>query len=116
MEIKVKKDIRKYEEEFFMGMNLRKTIFMVAMIALALVTGFCLRKYVSFEAISWLIPIILIPMFFIGFKTYQGLPFEKFFIVYVRHKFFEVKKLSFGNDKLKINIREGNKHGKKKEK
>lgn len=120
MEIKINKEIRKYEEEFFMGLNFRKAVCAVIAMAIGLVVGLGLRKYLSIETISWLIPMAVIPLFIIGFKSFQGLPFEKFLIVYVRHKFATAKKLTLGNDNynqiMREQIRRSEKNGKKKEK
>lgn len=106
MEIKINKEIRKYEEEFFMGLNLRKAACAVIAMALGLAVGLGLRKYLSIETISWVIPLAVIPLFIIGFKSFQGLPFERFVIVYVRHKFAIAKKLTLGNDNYNQLMRE----------
>lgn len=117
MEIKINKEIRKYEEEFFMGLNFRKAACAVLAVAAGLVIGLGFRKYLSLETISWLIPMAVIPLFIIGFKSFQGLPFEKFLLMYLKHRFVTARKLALGNDNYNQLMREqmrSEKHGKDK--
>jgi hypothetical protein len=78
MEIKVCKDIFKYKESIFMGLNLRQTICSAGSIAIA-VGLYCLTKnIIGKETASWLCIVGASPLAIAGFFSYNGLTVERF--------------------------------------
>ena len=54
MEVKMKKELRNYQESMFMGLNLRQCIFSLLAIAVAVGIYFGLGDYVGQEMTGWL--------------------------------------------------------------
>lgn len=100
MEIKINKEIRKYFEQFLLGMSLRNMIFLVAAAITALIVGFNCRGKVGSETLSWIITFVAVPFLLVGFVKIKGMSFEKFVLVYVRTKLMFPKKLTLRNDNI----------------
>lgn len=109
MEIKINKEIRNYNEQFFMGLSVRQIIFTTMGIAVALVIGFSLRGKVSSEALSWIIPVAVVPFFFFGFKKINGMNMEKFIAAWFKSTFLIPRKLVLREDNVYKILLEGDK-------
>lgn len=84
----IPKEITEYEEKIMFGMSLRKIIcFSIAIllgIATYLIVTFLFK--ISMDIASYIIIIEAVPFMAIGFIKIDGMNFEKYFLLYIRHK------------------------------
>lgn len=100
MEIKINKEIRNYYEAVFLGLPLRAVLFSAAGIVLSLIVGFSLRGKAGTETISWVITLIMLPCFLMGYKKINGMYLEKYLAALIRSEFLTPKKLTLGEDNI----------------
>lgn len=100
MEIKINKEIRNYYEAVFLGLPLRAVLFSAAGIILSLIVGFSLRGKVGTESISWIITVIMVPCFLMGYKKVNGMYLEKYLAALIKSEFLTPKKLTLGEDNI----------------
>lgn len=81
MQIPINKDIRRYQEEIFMGLTLRQLICSGIAIGLAVLIYLWAKPLSGQETASWLCILAAAPIAAAGFLSYDGLPFEKFVII-----------------------------------
>lgn len=80
MQIPINKDIRRYQEEIFMGLTLRQLLCSGIAIGLAVLIYLWAKPLLGQETASWLCILAAAPIAAAGFLSYDGLPFEKFVI------------------------------------
>ena len=81
MQIPINKDIRRYQEEIFMGLTLRQLLCSGIAIGLAVLIYLWAKPLLGQETASWLCILAAAPIAAAGFFSYDGLPFEKFVII-----------------------------------
>lgn len=89
IEVRVPKDINEYQEKVILGMSLRQLICFICAIVL------CVGTYIlgtavlglSMQLLSYVIMIEAVPLFAVGFIRKNGMPFEKYFMLWLRHRF-----------------------------
>lgn len=81
MQIPINKDIRRYQEEIFMGLTLRQLLCSGTAIVLAVLIYLWAKPLLGQEPASWLCILAATPIAAAGFFSYDGLPFEKFVII-----------------------------------
>lgn len=81
MQIPINKDIRRYQEEIFMGLTLRQLLCSGIAIGLAVLIYLWAKPLLGQETASWLCILAAAPIAAAGFLSYDGLPFEKFVII-----------------------------------
>ena len=100
MEIKLNKEIRKFNESVVAGLTLRQTVFGVLALAAAVAVFFLLNDKLHTEIVSWLSMIAAIPFAAIGFIQYHGMPLERMIAAWIKYTFFTSKKLYFKPENL----------------
>ena len=100
MEVKIPKEIRDYQESIFLGLSARQFIFSCAAVVVAVGMYFVFRKPLGTEVVSWLCILCAAPFAAIGFFRYNGMPFEKFSLAWIRSEFLMPKKLVFRAENL----------------
>ena len=100
MEVKIPKEIRDYQESIFFGLSARQFIFSCAAVVVAVGMYFVFRKPLGTEVVSWLCILCAAPFAAIGFFRYNGMPFEKFSLAWIRSEFLMPKKLVFRAENL----------------
>lgn len=95
MNVNIPEDITKHEENILMGMNMRQTAFSVVGVALISVSFFFTEKTIISEVASWLAIFLGAPCFLFAFYTRDGLPLEKFLMIYLRFKLISYRKRKF---------------------
>ena len=100
LEVKIPKEIRDYQESIFFGLSARQFIFSCAAIGVAVGVYFSFRKPLGTEVVSWLCILCAAPFAAIGFFRYNGMPFEKFALAWIRSEFLMPKKLVFRAENL----------------
>ena len=127
MEVKIPKEIRKYTESIFMGMNLKQCIICGIAIALAVPIFIILRPKIGLEPASWICLIIVAPIGATAFVKINNLPLLEYVIAFIKwyltskHLVYQQKNAymeaikQMRADTPKTNIKRKKKHLKKKE-
>lgn len=84
MEVKIPKEIRRFTESIFMGLNLRQCIMSLIAIALAIPIFLWLRPSIGLEGASWVCVIIVAPIGATAFVKIKNLPLLDFVIAFVK--------------------------------
>lgn len=93
MEIKVNKEIRDYKENIYFGLSVRQFFFSIIACIVAVGLYFILRPYFGIETLSWVCILGAFPFAILGFVTYNGMPAEKFIIVWIKSEILTPKEL-----------------------
>ena len=83
MQIPINKEIRHYQEEIFLGLNLRQMICSGAAIAVAVAVYLGLTPLLGHETAGCVCIVAAAPIAAAGFFTYDCLTFEKFLLVVI---------------------------------
>lgn len=83
MQIPINREIRHYQEEIFLGLNLRQMICSGAAIAVAVAVYLGLTPLLGRETAGWVCIVAAAPIAAAGFFTYDCLTFEKFLLVVI---------------------------------
>lgn len=78
-----------------MGLNLRQTVCSILAVGVSVGTYFLFRDRIHLELVSWLCIMIAAPFGAFGFIKYNGMPLEKFMMVWLRSELLTVKTLLF---------------------
>lgn len=74
----IPQDVTDYKEEFIFGLTLRKLISVISTILLVAVIYFVGKNFVDTSIIIYFAAILSAPIVLIGFKSINGMPFEKY--------------------------------------
>lgn len=80
MQYPINKEIRYYEEEIFLGLNLRQLLCSGVAIAVAVVVYLLLEPVIGRETASWVCIVAAAPLAAAGFFTYDDLSLEAFLL------------------------------------
>ena len=101
MQIPINKEIRHYQEEIFLGLNLRQMICSGAAIAVAVAVYLGLTPLLGHETAGWVCIVAAAPIAAAGFFTYDCLTFEKFLLVVMRQHSYQ-KRLAVMENRKQI--------------
>ena len=116
MEVKINKEIRKYQESIFMGLSMRQCIFSVLAIAVAVLLYFVLKPYLGTETVSWVCILGAAPFAAMGFVTYHGMTAEQFVLNWIRTELIEPRYYKYESQSLYYKLMEEQKKSRRKEK
>ena len=80
MQYPINKEIRYYEEEIFLGLNLRQLLCSGVAIAVAVVVYLLLEPLIGRETAGWVCIVTAAPLAAAGFFVYDDLTFEFFLL------------------------------------
>jgi len=95
IEIKMNTEIRDYKEIIFAGLNLRQIISLVVAFAVNVPLYIYTKPHIGDDLASWLVMVTGVPVFLIGFIKFDGMPFEKYFIIMLRFNFLVPRKRKY---------------------
>jgi len=98
MEVKVPREVRKYEESVMLGLSFRQFICSAVAVGIAVLAYFGLRDYLGNEGVSWVCIIVALPIALIGFVTYHELTLEHFALAWIKSEMLMPKRLWFASD------------------
>ncbi|WP_068612497.1 PrgI family protein [Paenibacillus tuaregi] len=78
IEIRIPKEIRTYKEKLFFGLNLRQLVCTLIAIVVNVPLYWFGRDIVGPDTASWIVIFIAMPLFMIGYFSYNGMTFEQF--------------------------------------
>ncbi len=88
-------EIRDYKEIIFAGLNLRQIISLVVAFAVNVPLYIYTKPHIGDDLASWLVMVTGVPVFLIGFIKFDGMPFEKYFIIMLRFNFLVPRKRKY---------------------
>lgn len=77
IEVRIPKEIRDYKEKIFLNMTIRQLTAIIIACIVSVILYFKIT-FIPEEIMNWLIVIIVIPIIFAGFFTYNEMHFEIF--------------------------------------
>ncbi len=97
--VPIPKEITEYEEKIMFGMSLRKLVCFASAVVLSVVTYFLCTKLLglTMDTASYIIIIEAMPLMALGFIKKDGMTFEKYFALILRHK-TGINKLPYGTE------------------
>ena len=98
MEVKIPREVRKYQESVVTGLSMRQFICSSLAVGIAVLAYFGLRQYMGNEGVSWICILLALPIALIGFVTYHDMTFENFIVAWIRSEFLMPKQLMFFSD------------------
>ena len=98
MEIKIPREVRKYQESIFFGLSLRQFLCSVIAIGISVFAYFSLHKYLGTEGVTWICIFVAFPVASLGFISYHGMTLEHFIWAYIKSEWLMPKKLIFFAD------------------
>lgn len=87
MEIKINKEIRRYQENIFFGLSTRQFICSILALGMAVGVYFLLKGPLGEETVSWLCILAAVPVAAIGFFQYNSLTLEQFLLAWFKSEF-----------------------------
>ena len=98
MEVKVPREVRRYEESVMLGLSMRQFICSTIAVGVAILAYFGLRDYLGNEGVSWVCILVALPIALIGFVTYHEMTLEHFALAWIKSELLMPKRLWFASD------------------
>lgn len=95
MEVQIKKEIRDYTENIFLGLSLRQCFFSFLACLMAVIFYFSFIDVFGMEITSWICIVSAAPFAALGFIHYQGMNAEQILIVAIQSLVLTHRDLSF---------------------
>lgn len=106
MEVKVPRDILKYEEKLFFGLTLRQFLFSLLAVGVAVGVYFLLNPLIGLEMTSWVCILAAIPFALLGFVSYNGMTADQFAKTWIRSEILFPKVLIYRGSNLYMDVME----------
>jgi len=100
MEVKVPRDILKYEETLFFGLTLRQFLFSVLAVGVAVGVFFLFNPMLGMETTSWICIMAALPFALLGFVRYNGMTADEFVRTWVQSEILFPKVMVFQSSNL----------------
>lgn len=98
MEVKIPREVRKYEESVMLGLSMRQFICSAIAVGIAILAYFGLRDYLGNEGVSWVCILVAMPIALIGFVTYHEMTLEHFALAWIKSELIMPKRLWFASN------------------
>ena len=88
IEVRIPKEITEYKEKIMFGMSVRQLVCTVLAVVLAVGMGLLLTKVfgMTIDTASYGIILVVLPILAIGFIQREGMPFEQYMRLVLRHR------------------------------
>ena len=84
IEVKINKEIQRYQESILFGLSLRQMVFALLAISVAVGAYFGLKPLIGAAEVGWVCMLAAFPFAMCGFFTYNGMPAERFLLAVIR--------------------------------
>ena len=95
MEVKVPRDILKYEETLFFGLTLRQFLFSLLAVGVAVGVFFLFNPMLGMEMTSWICIVSAMPFALLGFVRYNGMTADEFAWTWIQSEILFPKVMVF---------------------
>ena len=96
--VRIPEEIRKYKEKLAFGLTARQIISSVLALAICVPLYWYGREVIPEDILAWLVILIAVPLVAIGFISVNGLPMEKYFVVWMKFEVLYPRKRRFYTD------------------
>ncbi len=100
MEVKVPRDILKYEEALFFGLSLRQFLFSLLAVGVAVGAYLLCSPHLATETTSWICIVASLPFALLGFVHYNGMTADQFVRTWARSELLFPKVLIYQGTNL----------------
>ena len=104
VEVKVPRDILKYEEALFFGLSLRQFLFSMLAVGVAVGSYFLFSPHLAMETTSWICIVAALPFALMGFVRYNGMTADQFVRTWVRSELLFPRVLIYRGTNLYMDI------------
>lgn len=104
MEVKVPRDILKYEEALFYGLSLRQFLFSMLAVGVAVGSYFLFSPHLAMETTSWICIVATLPFALLGFAHYNGMTADQFTRTWMRSELLFPKVLIYRGTNLYMDV------------
>ncbi len=98
MEVKVPREVRKYQESIMLGLSMRQFFCSSIAVGVAVLAYFGLRDTLGNEGVSWVCIVVALPIALIGFVTYHEMTLERFALAWLKSEVLMPKSIWFASD------------------
>lgn len=98
MEVKIPREVRKYQESIVFGLSMRQFICSAVAVGTAVLAYFGLRETLGNEGVSWVCILVALPVALIGFVTYHEMTLEHVVWAWIKSELLMPKRLWFASD------------------
>ena len=95
IEVKINKEIQRYQESILFGLSLRQMVFALLAIGVAVGAYFGLKPLIGAAEVGWVCMLAAFPFAMCGFFTYNGMPAERFLLAVIRSEILCPRTLSY---------------------
>ena len=95
IEVKINKEIQRYQESILFGLSLRQMVFALLAIGVAVGAYFGLKPLIGAAEVGWVCMLAAFPFAMCGFFTYNGMPAERFLLAVIRSEIRCPRTLSY---------------------
>ena len=95
IEVKINKEIQRYQESILFGLSLRQLVFALLAIGVAVGAYFGLKPLIGAAEVGWVCMLAAFPFAMCGFFTYNGMPAERFLLAVIRSELLCPRTLSY---------------------
>lgn len=93
--VRIPEEIKKYKEKIAFGLTSRQLVSSIIALAVCVPLYWFGRSYIPEDVLSWLIILIALPLLAIGFFHFNGMPFEKFIVAWLKFEILFPRKRKF---------------------
>lgn len=104
MEVKIPKDILRFEESVFFGLSLRQFLFSLLAVAAAVGAYFIFNPIFGLETTSWICILVAVPFAALGFVRYNGMSADHFARTWIHSEILFPKVLVYQSSNLYMDM------------
>lgn len=87
IEVKLPREIRDFKSKVIFNLTLRQIICLVLALGINIPLYIFLKSVFIEDIASWIVLIVSLPIFLVGFVKKDGMPYEKYFLIMLRFHF-----------------------------
>ena len=95
IEVKINKEIQRYQESILFGLSLRQMVFALLAIGVAVGAYFGLKPLIGAAEVGWVCMRAAFPCSRCGVFTYNGMPAERFLLAVIRSEILCPRTLAY---------------------
>ena len=98
--VRIPEEIRKYKEKLAFGMTARQLVFTILGLAICVPLYWFGKDFIPEDILAWLVIIIAVPFIGIGWIHFNGMPMEKFIVVWMKFEVLYPRKRKFKTENV----------------
>ena len=98
--VRIPEEIRQYKEKLAFGMTARQLVFTILGLAICVPLYWFGKDFIPEDILAWLVIIIAVPFIGIGWIHFNGMPMEKFIVVWMKFEVLYPRKRKFKTENV----------------